>query len=401
MGLIDSPLKRTADTVYLLGSSRVSRALVDWTEIMRGEAEVWCLNEQYRFRPKFVDMDIVAERGRWFQLHPMFDWGRFNNINDPNHKYWLLNVSGECRHCHGAGCKECDRGIYTPVDRPLSMPIYMLEEVIEVPGSVRYPAMEIWDQYGPNLRNARWHQSSFSYMMAMAIHLGFGTIKIRGWEMRSDTEWGEQKPNAMMWAGIAIGKGIIIDQPEGNTLFGNKPLYGYDKLPEFTTMHAEILHKGYLKEFQDQMAEVNVLLGREGQINERLQKARDPKEKRLLADELQKAFQDRINAMMRANTTSGAAQATKKVLNQLRSLPDPGDIKPVDLNSVTPAHIRESEMPDIPDDAKHNLTPDDLLPEGVANADMKQAEGKIFLNPKQPTLAEAGIKGKRNRGKKR
>jgi len=354
--LLDRPFTRSSDSVYIIGGARSSRDDVDWGS----SAEFWALNESYRFG--HLHMDVIAERGRWFQMHPAWDVLRAHNFNDPNHRWWLTNQPGECRACWGKGCEQCDGGMYTPKDRPTGLPIYTLEPFSEIPGSVQYPMQDILDSYGENSVNVKWHTSSFAYMVPLAIHMGFKRIIIRGWEQKSDTEYREQRPASMMWLGVAIGKGIVVDQPADRALMGgNDVLYGYEKLPGYTAMHAEILHKQCLRDLQKHQALVNAAVGRVGEVADRLKQAIDGTARAQLARDLQAAEVARINAMMALNTYSGAVQVARTVLNQIRGVPSPDEIKTLGYQPAEPRPFTSAEMAEPVDEIKHEHTHEELI----------------------------------------
>jgi len=182
--------KRTGkNTVALVGFAQTSRDQAPWDD---PDTEIWCLNETYV--PGFIKRST-----RWFQMHTRTNFSRSNNLSDPDHYKWLQEEHG--------------------------FPIYMQHHYKEIPDSVRYPLNEVID----NVIGLRYSTSTFGYMMALAIYEGFERIELYGFEMRADTEYFYQRPNAEYMIGVAMGKGIeVYLPPRCNLLSGT--LYGYEKM---------------------------------------------------------------------------------------------------------------------------------------------------------------------------
>jgi hypothetical protein len=289
--LID-PFVLTKPTVCLIGMAETTRDLAPWDD---PNVEIWGINESYARRNKAqkkeprnkdeVRPPYVRRWDRWFQLHPSWDYSRPDNFNHENHPHWLVGREGRCMVCGGHGklktsgkpCEECGAtGVYDPAaDRRFEMgfpfPIYMIEETPTVPGSVTYPLDGILASYGKNAENVRYFTNSFGYMVALALHLGVKRIEAYGFEMSSKTEYGQQKPNANFWAGIAIGKGVEFFIPEGCTLLaGKETLYGYEKVPGMTSMHSEIQVNALEQAFQKAQGELNHIRGQKVSVMNRM-----------------------------------------------------------------------------------------------------------------------------------
>lgn len=74
--------------------------------------------------------------------------------------------------------------------------------------------------------------SAIGYQIACAIHLGAKRIGLWGIDLKSDTEYGYERPNVEWLLGIAQGRGIEIVLPDVCALLnndGNVPLYGIDE----------------------------------------------------------------------------------------------------------------------------------------------------------------------------
>jgi len=125
----------------------------------------------------------------------------------------------------------------------LPYPVYMLDKYEEVPSSVKYPLDLVLEECFGNLfvgsDNARYLDSSFPYMIALAQIEGYNPIYIIGCELRSDTEYRYQRVGVSLLAGWAAGRGTTVIFPENNALLP-PTLYGYE---EFQHYHIDELYK--------------------------------------------------------------------------------------------------------------------------------------------------------------
>lgn len=221
---------RKTDKVAFVGFSASSRHLAPYNN---PEYEVWILNEEYNF-PWTKSFDRI------FQIHQDWDWGRDNNPNDPNHKYWLENRTGVCRLCGGKKvfktikgdelpCTVCDENGNYILTRPQTdFPIYMQKAFPSVPNSVEYPLNQITDTFlRPMGLDRHYFRSSFSIMMGLALLMGFKHIEAYGFEMGTDTEYNYQRPNGEFWMGYCMGYGVKLILPDNCGLLRG-PLYGYE-----------------------------------------------------------------------------------------------------------------------------------------------------------------------------
>jgi hypothetical protein len=175
----------------------LAEAGVDW----------FLLNELYNWSaPKFAAAG--TDWARWFELHDM------QTITDSNedqaHLKWLRA-------------------------QPAGRPIYMQETHADMPASVRYPIEAMCARFG------RYFTSSIGYMLALAIAEGrddklvvvdpeaaYGWIGVYGIDLASDSEYGDQRPNAEYFVGLARGLGIEVFIAEGAALLKADRLYGYE-----------------------------------------------------------------------------------------------------------------------------------------------------------------------------
>lgn len=106
-------------------------------------------------------------------------------------------------------------------------PVFMIDHYDEFPMSIKYPLDAMIDKYG------RYFTNSISYMLAIAIDVGFDEIHVYGVDMATDSEYGSQRPSVEYFLGIArgihaaTGKCKIV-LPHECDLLKALYLYGYD-----------------------------------------------------------------------------------------------------------------------------------------------------------------------------
>lgn len=187
------------ETLVIFGSHPDTRGAFDWK---RQDCDVWVFNE-------------AVSKGEWvqwaqavFQMHVPAIWRNPKNRNDDKHHAWLVENQ------------------YTPV--------YMLEHYPEIPQSVAYPLDEVVAELLSGLHkppSAIWSNrggyftSSVCYAIALGIYQGYKRIELWGVELALNTEYVYQRPGALFWIGIALGRGIEVIIT-GHML--EAPLYGYE-----------------------------------------------------------------------------------------------------------------------------------------------------------------------------
>jgi hypothetical protein len=184
------------DRVAMVGFAPTSRHMAPFND---PTFDLWGMNEAATLELKNGEERWwKGGETAWFQIHPKWDFMRRNNRNDYNHWRWLQGRDG-------------------------SIPIFMQHKFKDVPGSVRYPLEELLDLTGQYLT------SSFSYMMGLAILMGYKEIALFGFEMSHDSEYIYQKAGAEYLLGFAKGMGInVMLPPNCSLLRGN--LYAYEDL---------------------------------------------------------------------------------------------------------------------------------------------------------------------------
>jgi len=108
----------------------------------------------------------------------------------------------------------------------VDVPLYMLHKQKQFKTSVEYPLDDIL-QYG------RYHTTTISYMLALALH-SFKTtgkpyhLAMFGVHMESDEEYQRQRPCVEHWIGQLMGAGVDVFIPPGGAILTAHGLYGYE-----------------------------------------------------------------------------------------------------------------------------------------------------------------------------
>jgi hypothetical protein len=171
----------------LVGFSATNRDLAPFDN---PDYEIWSVNHAW-------GMAFLKHCEVFFDLHP---------------KSWITQAVGK---------SEPERQHYEWLQQPHDFPIYMQEVFPEFPASVRYPIERIRKKY------ADFHTSSLSYMLALAIDLGYKHIECYGFDMAADSEYNYQRDSAEYFLGLAMGMGIYIYLPDNCPLLKGR-IYAFN-----------------------------------------------------------------------------------------------------------------------------------------------------------------------------
>jgi len=147
--------------------------------------EIWTLYDM-------VQRGEVPRTDRHFELHRL---DKFRD-QEPEYYQWL----------------KLDHG----------MPLYLREEVTDIPHGIAYPVADVTDRFG------RYFTNTVSWMIAMAIDEKVDEIGLWGVDMAADTEYGSQRPSCEYFLGLAVGQGIKVSIAKGSMLLRNNELYGFE-----------------------------------------------------------------------------------------------------------------------------------------------------------------------------
>ena len=105
--------------------------------------------------------------------------------------------------------------------------IYSLEAWPNTPCS-RYPIEEILSEFKTD-----YFTSGLDYAIALAIYEGYENIDLWGVCLKEGDEYAYQKPSAMFWLGVALGRGMTFKiRDHWSELFKHPTgkMYGYGVL---------------------------------------------------------------------------------------------------------------------------------------------------------------------------
>lgn len=318
-------------TVCLVGMAQTSRHAVPWND---KDVDIWVLNESHAH-------NYIKRLTRIFQMHPKWDYMRRGNFNDPFYPEFLQNLpwtEEDIERLESTNVyKEMPRGWPEPKvgskRRPEDIEIVLLKDDEKIPASrMVYPFKNIMEEYD-NDKKLRYFTSSAPYMVALAIHEGYERIEVYGFEMSSQEEYGYQKPCFEFWLGMAMGKGLEVYIPPGCRLLGETTkLYGYDKIPGYTKMHAEIRRNALGRERSKAERQLNAVTGQFKQIQQQYRLAAQKGDKawmKSIESKVAVLQEERMKALANLNAVHGAYLEASRIWKQLQNLPISDDVKPI------------------------------------------------------------------------
>lgn len=294
--------------VAIVGMATTTRHLAPFDD---DEWEIWTLNESPSKR-----FGYIPRVTRHFQLHPLWNCLREGNQNDPEHGQWL---------------------------KVQEFPIYMQDKYEEIPASVKYPLEEIFNKYkismdGPD----HWREmdSTFPYMLALALYEEFDVIGIYGFEMGSETEYSYQRPNVHYWLGMArmqyllTGKPEIIIPDECRLMGWGTKLYGYEMVKGINPMEIEIDRNKFGNQAAMLSGKIAEVRGRRQEVVETIMAIKAQFDQR--AKEIQNKKQDPKLGQRRLNELS---EELNKVVSPLQKRV--GDLDKEIIELTRQLHIQE------------------------------------------------------------
>jgi hypothetical protein len=168
------------------------------------------LNDLHQVFERYMPGCFKTDQVQWFQLHHKQADDQYPGARDPTHTAWL---------------------------KQQTCPIWMWAPDPEIPASLAYPIREVLNLRHPVtggvLCPERYFNNSISWMIALAIYMGYERIGIYGVDMAMDgihgeSEYGWQRPSVEFWIGVARGLGITVTMPEVSEVLKCGYLYGYD-----------------------------------------------------------------------------------------------------------------------------------------------------------------------------
>lgn len=200
--------------IVMVGMNPRTRDRIPWDD----DCEIWSLNEA-------PSKDWLKRYDVLFQIHPVWDWSRGNNISDPNHPLYIKDKIGDCLYCKGEGkayqageavpCPFCDFGVYHPPTHREGKTIIMQDMNEDVPGCVKLNILE-----KPYLTSTLAHMLYYAIRVSPAL-----SIELYGFEAESGTEYAHQRPCIEYWVGYGRGLGMSIEAPGSGLLTGKHYAY--------------------------------------------------------------------------------------------------------------------------------------------------------------------------------
>ena len=179
-------------TLRILGGYDAARfALADWRD---RDVHTWWLNTMH----EMLDERHLMWIDRWFEMHT---FRRMMRRYQDNHIAWLKQ-----KH---------------------DFPIMMRRHYDEVPNCVTYPFREV-AKLAPGVALKTLFGCTHSYMMGLAIKMGYGRIELWSVNLANPVETFLEKPSFAFWYGQAIARRIEVDTSQFPYLMPDV-LYGFQE----------------------------------------------------------------------------------------------------------------------------------------------------------------------------
>ncbi len=207
--------ERIHDRVCIVGFADGHRDMAPWDD--QG-IEFWGLNRLHA---------VLEDKPwhRWFEIHDLKKFYGRPGDPDVQHINWLKDFAGD---------------VYL---RPQDM---LLAQEWGISTARPYPIERVLSVHHGYFTN------SISYLLALAIEMGYSEIQMFGVDMAQDNlmqaEYSEQRPSCEYFLGHAVGKGIDITLPPGSDLLKTNILYGFDDDVHRDKLLARLQELGQRKE---------------------------------------------------------------------------------------------------------------------------------------------------------
>lgn len=151
------------------------------------------------------NMNILPRCDAWFEIHGNLLWPENKHYGEP-YIEWL---------------------------KKQQIPVYMQNQTL-VPNATVFPKDQMVEEFGGD-----FFTSSFSWMMAYAMHLGAVEIALYGIDMASRDEYILQRPGFYFFRHMAKMRGIKVWAPNESDIMMPPGLYGYSDVTPFARkLHA-------------------------------------------------------------------------------------------------------------------------------------------------------------------
>lgn len=180
---VAQPLK-----VALIGTAPSSRMLAPYSD---PSWKIWACSPG--------NMNALPRVDEWYEIHGSLLWPENKHYGEP----------------------------YIEFLKKLPIPVYMQDQRY-CPNAISLPMKELVEEFGPY-----YFTSSFSWMMAMAMHRGAKEIALYGIDMASRDEYILQRPGAYHFFNEAKKRGIKITAPYESDIMQPPGLYGFSEVTPF------------------------------------------------------------------------------------------------------------------------------------------------------------------------
>jgi hypothetical protein len=111
-----------------------------------------------------------------------------------------------------------------------TIPIFMIQANQQVNNSIAYPIREVQQMVADNMKLKKYFTSTISYMIAMAIWMGYKSIELYGVHMAADEErYSLQRSCCETWLNYGFGKGVNYYVPDESSIMHSTHMYGYEQ----------------------------------------------------------------------------------------------------------------------------------------------------------------------------
>ncbi len=200
MGQFGQPAAQTRRwKVAIIGTAPSSRSVAPYDDL---SWDIWGCSPG--------NMNCIPRVDAWFEIHANLLWPKYIDLYGKNYIKWLSEQK---------------------------FPVYLQDESWHpkyFPHALKFPAHELVKKFG-----RYWFNSSFAWMTAFAIHLGYKEIGLFGVDMASKDEYFQQRLGFYHWLDKAKDLGIKMTIPRESDLAQPPGLYGYsDNSPFGRKLHA-------------------------------------------------------------------------------------------------------------------------------------------------------------------
>lgn len=287
------------DTVCICGTNPITRGLTDWSL----DADFWYFNESVSGSEKQKpDGSYGWVYGKpvqgVFQMHVPPIWRNIKNPNDLSHYEWLT--------------------------QPHPFPVYMQEQYPDVPSSVKYPKAEIIATLLPNFQDENgviqeYFTSTAAYCIALAVYLGYKTIRLFGIEAANNTDYLRQRAGITFWCGYAIGHGVKLVRLSKSLLM-NESIYGYRGEVMIQKQEVELAAHRWGEEAAKAQASMFEAQGKAKALLDALQQTKSQKDATRLSNDFLKSLDALSGETYKYGYACGAAGENQRYLKEINDL---------------------------------------------------------------------------------